>query len=292
MCRLFACLSLREQNPAWPFINAPRSLLAQSHRNPKRKQPDGWGIGWFEKDQPRIFKSPRALFRDRRSLTAACRAAHGSTLVGHIRSASNPTGLSKHQLIGKKHTQPFRQGPWIFAHNGTLNIPKEVKVHLGPWASFVKGNNDSEVLFYWILKTVATKKGRPDRLVKRSLDRLDKIWKSCREKYPKLTHPFYGLNWVLTDGEMLLSFCYEKPEGFGPARANLAKRQPAFQLQFYRDKDSVWVASEPLTAKNKWRPFKHGQLLMARRGRESIRCIFRDADVGSSFPAGAILPKS
>ena len=50
------------------------------------------------------------------------------------------------------HTQPFSFGRWLFAHNGTLFIPREVREALGPLGRPIKGNNDSEVLFYWLMK--------------------------------------------------------------------------------------------------------------------------------------------
>jgi predicted glutamine amidotransferase len=55
-------------------------------------------------------------------------------------------------LIGLAHTQPFTYKNWLFAHNGTLLIQREVRAELGPLEKQIQGNNDSEVLFYWLMK--------------------------------------------------------------------------------------------------------------------------------------------
>ena len=73
--------------------------------------------------RPRIFKSPKPLYRDRTQVRKAIKQPKGNILVGHVRWASNPLKLSRKELIGTTHTQPFTHGRWMFAHNGTLLDP-------------------------------------------------------------------------------------------------------------------------------------------------------------------------
>ena len=248
-------------------MQAPQSLLVQSHIDKRHKQGDGWGVGWMSKGHPQLFRSPRPLYRDRKQLEQATRHAHGSLLVSHVRWASNPLKLPRHELIGLTHTQPFQHGPWLFVHNGTLYIPREVKSQLGPWAKYVKGKNDSEVLFYWLLRTVvhAGRKKNWRSAIRDSFKELDKIWQRCKSHYPLFKYPYHGLNWVLTDGRLLLAFCYVDPRGWDKAKALCDRKQPYYQLQVQRTEHTIAVASEPLTFENNWQPMRHGQLLIAKR---------------------------
>jgi len=46
------------------LIDAPFSLLKQSHCDKKRLQGDGWGVGWFSHGQPQVFKRSQPIYRD------------------------------------------------------------------------------------------------------------------------------------------------------------------------------------------------------------------------------------
>jgi predicted glutamine amidotransferase len=305
MCRLVGCLSVDEIDAEYQLICAPQSLLYQSRVDPKRRQGDGWGVGWFEGDRPTLIKSPKPIYQDQQYLRRAVRRVGGSASVAHVRWASNPLKLPRRELIGLAHTQPFVHGRWLFVHNGTLFIPEEVKRELGPWRKFVKGKNDSEVLFYWLMKHLHEEQ-RPSvplssfpadvggesiiddgspitasgttpftsprharhptmRAIKRSIAGLHHIWETCRKRYPLYKFPYYGLNWVLTDGRMLVAFCYADPRGFGKARALCNRRRPYYQLHMRRTPREIVVASEPLDLSPDWRPMRHGELLIVHR---------------------------
>src|SRR5260221_10485335 len=143
MCRLFGVLATQNLRADSFLRNAPGSLLALSRIDRKRPQGDGWGAGWFERGKPRLLKSPRPMFADKPLVRRAASRAKGKVLIGHVRWASNPLKLKRSELIGLRHSQPFSHGKWLFAHNGTLFIPKEVSAALGPWKKYLKGKNDS-----------------------------------------------------------------------------------------------------------------------------------------------------
>lgn len=273
MCRLLGVLSTKPVDAAAWLADAPQALLRQSAVDKKRRQGDGWGAGWFEKGRPHVLKSARPMYRDPATLRRAARYARGRTLVGHVRWASNPLKLPRKQLIGLPHSQPFRHGRWLFAHNGTLYIPKEVAAELGPWARYIKGNNDSEVLFYWLMKTLVQPAARDDRWathLRKSFKQLDAIWKRCRARYPIYKYPYHGVNWILTNGELMLAFCFVDPRGFDQGRALCHRGQPYYQLQVQLKSDRMIIASEPLTLEKDWQPVKHGELLIARRGSHGV----------------------
>lgn len=263
-------------NPGAILTEAPLSLLYQSRHDPKRHQKDGWGVAWIDRRQPQVLKSPRPIYRDRAFLKRATRRAGGRALVAHVRWASNPLQLPKSELIGMPHTQPFVSDEWVFAHNGTLYIPREAMAHLGPDAKKIKGRNDSEVLFYWLMKYLKKplSLGRGEgpgvegvvAAIRASVQGLHELWRRCHKRYPLYRNPYHGLNWVLTNGTYLLTFCYATPSGFDQGKA-LCSRQPYFQLQTRVTPHQVTVTSEPLD-QGTWQPMAHGSLLIAqRRGR-------------------------
>lgn len=282
---MFGVISTQPIDASFYMENAPQSLLVQSRIDPKRRQSDGWGVGWFEQGRPRVFKSSRLIYRDRTRLRRAARQPRGGVLIGHVRWASNPLKLPRHQLIGLEHTQPFTHGSWLFAHNGTLYIPREVQAALGPWSRYVKGHNDSEVLFYWLMKTLLNPTPRPlsprrpreqdeggrwaSRL-RKSLQQLDAIWARCRKRYPLYPYPYHGLNWVLTNGRVLLVFCYVNPRGFGKAKALCDRCRPYYQLYVKHTLNTFVIASEPLSESPAWQPMKHGQLVVAEKKRRKV----------------------
>jgi len=202
------------------------------------------------------------MYRDKKAVRQAAERVQGKTLVGHVRWASNPLKLRHSELIGQAHTQPFTHGQWLFAHNGTLYIPKEVAAELGPWKKYIKGKNDSEVLFYWLLKHFARRPA--PAAVRQAIRGIHRIWAGCKKSYPLHPYPYHGLNWVLTNGRVLYAFCYSDPRGFGKSKALCNRRECYYQLRYRMDTGSVLVASEPLDRAPGWKGFRHGELLICR----------------------------
>jgi predicted glutamine amidotransferase len=106
--------------------------------------------------------------------------------------------------------------------------------------------------------------------IRKSIFGLHEIWKDCRKKYPLYRYPYHGLNWVLTDGKTLIAMCYVNPGGFGKAKALGDRRQPYYQLQLSITPEEVYVASEPFDSTRPWKAMRHGELVIARRMKESV----------------------
>ena len=263
MCRLIGAISSTKIDAPYLIHKSEQSLLCQSDIDRRRKQGDGWGIGFFERGAPRVMKSPRPMYRDQARVRRAASVVKGKTLVAHVRWASNPLKLKRDALIGVVHTQPFTHGGWIFAHNGTLFIPTEVAQELGPWQQHIKGKNDSEVLFYWFLKHLAHATN-PVKAVRKGLAGLARIWQRCKKSYPIHRYPYHGLNWVLTNGKTLYAFCYTDPSGFGKSKALCDRRECYYQLRRKVTPESIVIASEPLDQAPGWISFRHGELMIAK----------------------------
>ncbi len=138
MCRLFGLHAgaVPVRATFW-LVDAPDSLIAQSHRNP-----DGAGIGAFGPGRvPTVSKQPIAAWHDREFMSAA-QHLPGTTFVAHVRYAS--TGA---RTVANTH--PFQHGDLLFAHNGVVAGLPELDDRLAELAAtgLVHGQTDSERVF-------------------------------------------------------------------------------------------------------------------------------------------------
>src|SRR5688572_14483415 len=117
MCRLFGQISPIAVSARDLLVDAERSLLRQSDFRKGHLQQDGWGIGVFNGGAARVIKSPRAAFQERSRFEKASESK-SKVVIGHLRAASNPSGLPQKKLIGQVNSQPFTDGKIVFAHNG------------------------------------------------------------------------------------------------------------------------------------------------------------------------------
>jgi predicted glutamine amidotransferase len=141
MCRLLGVVASETTAFQFTLHEAPRSLAKLS-----AEHPDGWGLAvhrrasgdWdVHRHAVRAGDCPR--FRD---LAASAR---GEVLVAHIRKRTVGP-------VGPANTHPFRRGPWVFAHNGTIEdidwfAARASAARLGE----VEGETDSELFFAYLL---------------------------------------------------------------------------------------------------------------------------------------------
>jgi predicted glutamine amidotransferase len=136
MCRLFGLTSgtVPMRVTFW-LLDAPDSLEVQSHRNA-----DGSGIGFFDSARaPVLDKQPEPAFSDE-EFNREARQAESATFIAHVRWAS--TG--GRTLL---NTHPFTMHGRIMAHNGGFGELPRLEEQLGPYASLVLGDTDSERYF-------------------------------------------------------------------------------------------------------------------------------------------------
>ncbi len=152
MCRLFGLSAgARRASATFWLLDAPDSLLQQSHR-----EPDGTGLGWFdEHGLPQVDKQPTAAYEDREFARRA-REVRSSTFVGHVRFAS--TGD-----LTLQNTHPFEQAGRLFAHNGVVEDLPALERRAGTSMQLVGGETDSERLFALITHEIAARRRRRRR---------------------------------------------------------------------------------------------------------------------------------
>jgi predicted glutamine amidotransferase len=270
MCRLFGQLTTHAEPAAPWLVRTDRSLLAQSHASPETAQRDGWGVAWFTSEgRPHVVKGVRGAFEpgDREQFEAAANAAQPPLVIGHLRHASNPLGLTHAELLGPENSQPFDSHTAIFAHNGSIPLPRETKPFLGVHEHQVRGVNDSEVLF-WLLVRNSEEVGDPLRGYLRTVEDLVRV--RIATKIPTAS-AFSGLNVLYAPSPSeLWAFClWTGDHGCGLLDAS----RPYYQMTYRANAHTVVVGSEPFDHEHgQWTPLPSGQYLHARTdaGRLSV----------------------
>lgn len=260
MCRLFGLLG-SPRAPAEPWlVSADRSLLAQSHVSERHAQSEGWGVAWYsENRQLRVEKGVGGAYAEAAEFTKAARAAHGPVVVGHLRKASNPLHLPKERLIGLENSQPFAFHHYLFAHNGMIPYPRETRPFLGKFEEQVRGVNDSEVLF-WLMVRHTDALGDPLQGYTRAVADLTRVW--AQQSHGDVP-PFTGLNVLFTRGpNELWAFCLSRGEHgasfYDPGR-------PYYQMAYVADAKQCIVGSEPFDGtRSDWKSLENGTYLVAR----------------------------
>jgi predicted glutamine amidotransferase len=252
MCRLFGMSAGLEAIEArfW-LLDAPDSLVAQSHRNA-----DGTGIGYFDLDgTPQVDKQPIAAFADRRFASAA-RELRSRTYVAHIRHATTG-GLTM------ANTHPFCQEGRLFAHNGVIDDLGQLERHLGDDRALVAGESDSERFFALITRETGRHGGSIAAGIRAAAQ-----W--VVQELPVISINFVLVTatdlWTLRYPETNTLFVLERAAGGGGSGAAAALDQASrhgtrVRSECARDRPLVVVASERMDDDPGWRAMRSGELL-------------------------------
>ncbi len=154
MCRFIAYLG----TPIFleELVCRPRhSLLHQALRAEESKtatQGDGFGIGWYgERAEPAVYREIMPAWSDENLLTL-CTSIRSGNFFAHVRAA---TGTA----IARQNCHPFRQGRFLFMHNGQIGGYAKVRRGLEgqlPDALYAarRGATDSELIFLLALARI------------------------------------------------------------------------------------------------------------------------------------------
>jgi predicted glutamine amidotransferase len=263
MCRLFGLLTSQDDAAETWLVRSERSLLAQSHASPETAQRDGWGIAWYSGGgRTRVEKGTRGAFEtaEHERFVAAARASAPPLVIGHLRHASNPLGLPPAQLLGPENSQPFDTHTRIFAHNGAIPFPRETRPLLGVHETALRGVNDSEVLF-WLLVRNTEETNDPLRGYVQSVEDLVRVWQGLgRPKVP----PFSGLNVLFAPKpDELWAFClWTGDHGTGL----LDRSRRYYEMTYRASPHRLLVGSEPFDGERSgWSSLPSGGYLHAVR---------------------------
>jgi predicted glutamine amidotransferase len=225
------------------LIESSKSLLKQSDYNKENRQKDGWGISYFENKKTKIYKSSNPIYKENSKIDLS--RIKSNILLAHIRKASNPKVLPFEELIGVKHSQPFANDQFTYTHNGTLYIVDEIKENLGKYKKNIKGLNDSEVLFWELIKLIDSY-GDIYTAFKMMIDEINTIWVSVKDEYKKkgISQPFKGLNIILSDYKNIYSLCLYNLDK--KLNSIMTKNWPWQNMALKIENDYAVLASEPL----------------------------------------------
>jgi predicted glutamine amidotransferase len=271
MCRITAIISSRPSGSADLLCRGPKSLLAQAGAVKGRFQDDGWGIAHYRAGRPSIKKSTGAARLEPAAFAAAAANSVSRVTLGHLRYASAP-GVPKTAQARPENTQPFSAGGIVFAHNGTLFIKDEIRSLLGRYADRVKGTNDSEVLFWQVMKMLDAY-GSPAAALEAALDEIRTVWVSCRDRYPRRKDPYLGLNLFLATADSLTVLCHaprRKPSG-----ALLTPGWEYGRVAWRREEGRVVFSSEPADGAKDWKKMNDPEVASARLSGGGIELDFK-----------------
>ncbi len=259
VCRLLGLLGGRVASARPWLVESDASLFAQSNVTPETAQKDGWGIAWYEDTRVALIeKGVRGAFEpeERDRFRAVADRAHGPVVVAHLRSASNPMGLPRSRLLALENSQPFGYESLLFAHNGQVTLPRETRPRLGKFESRLRGLNDSEVLF-WLLVKHLEATGDPLAAYVRSREEIREVWD---ERHPRTEVPYSGLNVLFSRGpNEIWAFCHWLGE-HGPGL--LTRDRPYYEMGYRTDSRMLLIGSERFeSGPGDWRPLRNGNYL-------------------------------
>lgn len=273
MCRLYAQISPKALTAGDFLAESDRSLLKQANYRKGDFQQDGWGVGWFSLKNGRraqLVKSPKAVFKEEPRFKALVRKVSSRIVIGHLRAASNPMRLSQKQLMRAENAQPFTDGRFVFAHNGTVQIPKEVLKFLGPYKDKLQGSNDSEI-YFWQFRKFYDLYGDVPQALEACVRELWTLWEyRTKAQRGKKKAPYLGLNTLVSDGDALYAMCCFPPKHPKKSLFN-PKAQWGRMNSSFRDGRFI-VASEELD-QGSWTKFGSAEIVSAavKNGKVAVR---------------------
>ena len=220
------------------------SLIDQSLHSTLGAEPtngDGFGIGWYDAmPEPGVFHSIEPAWNDHnlRELAGHITSGH---FFAHIRAAIG-------SAVQQTNCHPFRDGRWLFMHNGFVAELPTVKRDLvlaidESLYPEIKGQADTEILFY--LALTFGLQDDPPEAVARTIGLVEAVG---RKKGVK--HPFQGTI-ATTDGERMWAFRYSSE---GASRSLFFTRDVPTLRTLYPEReilqevsaDARLVVSEPM----------------------------------------------
>ncbi len=252
MCRLFGLTAGAERVRAtfW-LLDAPDSLELQGYRNV-----DGSGIGFFDAaGAPVLDKQPEPSFEDEQ-FTHEARAAESTAFVAHVRLATAGGRTVR-------NTHPFAMHGRIMAHNGGFGELARLDAQLGPYASLVLGDTDSERFFALITQQTDVHSGDVSAGI------------TAAARWIAANLPVSSLNTVVAAPGELWALRYPgqhalhiidrpaRPGAHAPAAGGLHVRSAmsSVHIPALESAPSVVVASERLDGEDGWRMLAEGELV-------------------------------
>lgn len=219
--------------------------------------PDGWGIGWYENNSPKVFKQGIPAKAKDSKLHTLSKEVLSKIIIAHVRKR---TGTEP----SERNSHPFKYKNWLFAHNGSVDRGYFFSLLRSEYKNELKGETDSEVYFYWILQNI---ENYGDALT------------GIKEAIKKIIQRDYsGLNFLLSNGKSLYAFRYSSRSHSyyslyklkrdhserGPLELKSEKTKALLRSKSLKGEKAILVCSEELTREEggSWEEVKLGNILI------------------------------
>jgi predicted glutamine amidotransferase len=221
---------------------------------------DGFGVGWYdERPAPGLYRNTEPAWNDR-NLREVAGHIRSSMVLAHVRaSTGTPVQLT--------NCHPFRNGRWLWMHNGALagfhGLRRDLVLAVAPELfPDIEGSTDSELFFYLALTFGLREDPRA------AVGLIEEVGRAHGEQFP------LQMTVATTDGDTLWAFRYSS-EGrsrslfhstdIGTLRAQYPENPVLHRLS----DDARLVVSEPLGGlRGAWREVPEGTCVVVRNGRE------------------------
>jgi predicted glutamine amidotransferase len=226
------------------LYNRQNSLIVQSLHSrlgAEETNGDGFGVGWYgEQETPGVFRSIEPAWNDRNLRELSGHIA--SPLVfAHIRASTGSP-------VQQTNCHPFRNGRWLFMHNGFVDgfhkIKRDLALAVDPSLyPELEGTTDTEMMFY--LALTFGLKDDPHQAVARTVGLVESTGHAHGVEFP-----FQGTI-ATTDGECIWAFRYSSQ---GDSRSLFFSTDLRTLRELYPDNEQIrdlddesrLVVSEPL----------------------------------------------
>jgi glutamine amidotransferase len=246
-------------------FNTPHGIVDQSLHARMGAEPtngDGFGLGWYGSSAgPALYRSISPAWADP-NLRELAAHIESPLFFTHVRAAIGSP-------VQETNCHPFRNGDWLFVHNGYLaefaTVRRDLMLAIDP-ARFpdVRGSTDTEVVFHLAL-TYGLKED-PIGALERTVGTIEEI--ARRHNVEGAVQASFGLS----DGESVWAVRYATE---GPARSLFASVDVDTVHRLHPDNprfaqlspDDRVIVSEPFSdLPGVWREIPQGTVVTVRRG--------------------------
>ena len=253
MCRLFGLVANKKVNVEFSFSEADLPFKELGSSNP-----DGWGIGYYENGNPKIIKESNSIEKSLK-LNDIIKQKISNIFVSHVRKSSGTD-------INYDNTHPFGYEKWIFVHNGTIDIKKQMKKRLLPkYAKLLRGKTDSEIFFYLIIQSF-----------EQNMDILEAIKETISFIKDNKGINTTSLNFLLTNGEKIyaLRMAFKRednysllhlnrdPEKFNELNYTSKETKLLIRSKRLSSEKAIIICSEQLTSDEEWILIPNGSVVI------------------------------
>jgi predicted glutamine amidotransferase len=230
---------------------------------------DGFGVGWYgEAAEPAVFKSIEPAWNDRnlRELSGHLRSG---LVFAHIRAS---TGTPVQQT----NCHPFRHGPWLWMHNGSIarfhDVKRELLLAVDPSLYLdIEGSTDSEAFFF--LALTFGLEDDPPGAVAQAVGLIEEVGRRSGIEHP------VQMTVATTDGRSIWAFRYST-EGksrslfFSTLVDQLREQHPEIAILQQVSDETRLVVSEPLgDLEGAWNPVPEMSYGIVQEGQDDLHAF-------------------